>query len=498
MSDYRKSPVELNEDEFKKIGYQLIDAIASLINTMPNKQVTTDKPLDELVSLLGHYSMPEEGSSGEDIVAKSTELLTNYSLLNGHPKFMGFITSSPAPIGMLGDLLASAINANVSAQILSPIATEIEKQTIAWLCSLIGVDTSYGGLLVSGGNMANFTAFLAARTAKMPESFKQKGFIGDDSKWVVYCSKSTHTWIEKAAVIFGHGLDSIKWISTDENNKINITLLRKAINDDLENGNHPFMVVGTAGDVSTGSIDDLKGLSGICKDFNLWFHIDGAYGVPAAVLPELKDHFIGLEDADSIAIDPHKWLYAPLEAGCVLVKDSKHLTNTFSSRPEYYNFNTFNPELAHNFYEYGLQNSRGFRALKVWMTLQHAGRKGFVKMIREDISLAKLLFDLANKHPQLEAVSHNLSITTFRYTPLELANNTSINADYLNKLNESLLNELQYGGDVFLSNAIINGNYNLRACIVNFRTTKADIKQTIDIIVSKGQAIHHYLNNKDD
>ncbi len=245
-----------------------------------------------------------------------------------------------------------------------------------------------------------------------------------------------------------------------------------------------IMVVGTAGDVSTGIVDDLVGIARICKKHDLWFHIDGAYGVPAAVVPEYNKLFDGLKDADSIALDPHKWLYSPLEAGCTLVKNPQHLINTYSTLPEYYNFDPDDEGLTINYYEYGLQNSRGFRALKVWLALQQVGKQGYIKLINDDIDLSQLLYDLADKHPELEAVTHNLSITTFRYVPL---NHPTKKEEELNTLNETLLFTLQKDGKVYLSNAIVDGKYCLRSCIVNFRTSKKDIEETIDLIVEEGR-----------
>lgn len=487
MNTLRSTPLDISKNEFTNIGHKLIDSIAEFNSTISEKPVTPGKTPKAIQSLLVQRSFPENGESASKLVSKASELLFNNSLLNGHPKFMGYITASAAPIGALGDLLAAAVNPNCGAFTLSPMATEIEKQTIQWLAEFIGVPPNYGGILVSGGNMANFTAFLAARTAKSSTNIKEDGLSGS-AKMITYCSKTTHTWIEKAAILFGHGTKSVRWIATDSNNKMDLSALNKAIKDDLKNGHQPFMVAGTAGDVSTGTVDDLEGIASICKDHDLWFHIDGAYGVPAAILPENKLLFKGIKEADSIAMDPHKWLYSPLEAGCTLVKNPKHLIATYSSHPEYYNFTNANSE--QNFYEYGLQNSRGFRALKVWLMLQQVGRKGYAEMIKEDIQLAQLLFKKATNHKRLEAKTKNLSITTFRYIPKDIPNHITDNDSYLNTLNESLVTNLQQGGKLFLSNAIIDEQYCLRACIVNFRTSKKDIEDVINIIVKEGAKIH--------
>jgi glutamate/tyrosine decarboxylase-like PLP-dependent enzyme len=493
MKTYRQTPIEISKEDFKKIGYQLIDSISDFIDTIGQRPVTKGESPKQLQKIIGTSPVPEDGASVEELLAKTCDLLFNHSLLNGHPKFLGYITSSPAPIGALADLLAASVNPNVGANILSPAATEIEKQTVKWLAEFIGVDPTYGGLLVSGGNMANFTALLAARTAKGPKSIKEDGISNTEEKLVIYCSKTTHTWVEKAAILFGLGSKSIHWIQTDPSHKMDNEILESAIKNDLGNGYKPLMVIGNAGDVSTGVVDNLNAIANICKKYDLWFHIDGAYGIPAAVIPELKTLFEGVEEADSIALDPHKWLYSPLEAGCVLVKNPNHLIETYSSHPVYYNFNSTDEPLVQNYYEYGFQNSRGFRALKVWLTLQQVGRSGYIKMIGEDIQLSKLLFNLANTHPELEAITQSLSITTLRYVPLDDAPAGQNNQSYLNKLNETLLNELQRGGEVFLSNAVVTEKYCLRACIVNFRTTEKDIGEIIEIIVREGRKIHKYL-----
>lgn len=493
MNGKRKTPIAISKDDFKKMGYQLIDQIADFMDTIDKKAITSGESPDQVQKKLGNKSIPDKGIPPAKILSRATELLFNHSLYNGHPKFMGYITSSPAPIGALADLLAASINPNVGAQILSPMATEIEKQTVRWLAEFIGVSADYDGVLVSGGNMANFTGFLAGRTAKAPKSIKVDGIDNISNKLCIYCSETTHTWIEKAANLFGLGTRAIRWIATDADHKMDNSILEKTIKNDIKNGNKPIIVIGTAGDVSTGVVDNLKGIAAICKKYDLWFHVDGAYGIPAAIIPELKTVFDGIREADSIALDPHKWLYSPLEAGCTLVKNPQHLIDTFSSHPSYYNFNKDEQVASRNYYEYGLQNSRGFRALKVWMALQQVGRSGYQKMISEDIALSKLFFNEAKKYDELEAVTQNLSITTLRYVPLDMDKDDPANMKYLNKLNEALLDLLQQEGEVFLSNAIVNGKYCLRGCIVNFRTSKEDIKEIPEIIVRKGKEMHQKI-----
>ncbi len=479
----RETPINLDSESFAEIGHQLVDDISDFLKGISDRAVTPAEPPGELLKVLGDRALPEKGAPAHELLSQATDLVHNHSLFNGHPKFMGYITSSPSPIGMLADLLAASANPNVGAEILSPIATEIEKQTVRWLAEFIGLSKSCAGVLLSGGNMANFTGFLAGRSMKMPNEFKEQGIRGTDKQAIIYCSKSTHTWIEKAAVLFGHGLNAVKWIKVDKENRMDITALVEAIDRDLVDGKQPMMLIGTAGDVSTGVVDDLDELGKVARRYDMWYHIDGAYGIPASVLPEMKSMFKGIDQADSIALDPHKWLYSPLEAGCTLVKNAAHLRRTFSSHPDYYNFSKEGE--ATNFFEFGLQNSRGFRALKVWLGLQQAGKEGYVEMIREDIDLAKYMYDLGETYPEIQAVTHHLSITTLRYVPIEPQEES-----YLNNLNEELLDGLQAGGEVFLSNAVIRGMYCLRACIVNFRTSRKDIEEILDILVREGRRLH--------
>ncbi|RYY13928.1 MAG: aspartate aminotransferase family protein, partial [Chitinophagaceae bacterium] len=333
MSDPRNSAVAMSGAAFSSTGHQLVDKISLFLDTIHQKPVTTGESPRQLQKLIETIPFPVDGRPAETLLLDAAEKLFDHSLFNGHPKFHGYITSSPAPIGALADLLASIVNANVGARILSPMATEIEKQTISWLATFIGLPAGYGGIMVSGGNMANFTGFVTGIAAKAPKTLKEEGISAEHGRLLIYCSTATHTWIDKAAVLFGLGKKSVRWINTDDRGKIDIDLLEKTIIDDLNNGDKPVMIIGTAGDVSTGVVDDMKKLSSKAKQYNLWFHIDGAYGICAAVLPALKEMFAGIEDADSIALDPHKWLYSPLEAGCTLVKDPNLLKETYSSHP---------------------------------------------------------------------------------------------------------------------------------------------------------------------
>jgi glutamate/tyrosine decarboxylase-like PLP-dependent enzyme len=243
------------------------------------------------------------------------------------------------------------------------------------------------------------------------------------------------------------------------------------------------MVIGTGGSVSTGAIDNLPEIAKICREEDLWFHVDGAYGGFAAMLPNASAELRGLSEADSVAVDPHKWLYAPLEAGCALVRDPEKLREAFAYHPPYYHFGVE----AINYLDYGPQNSRGFRALKVWLALQQVGRKGYEQMLADDIRLAKELYELVAKQPELQAFTHSLSITTFRYIPSDLKSGSEKIEEYLNQLNTELLTRLQNSGEAYISNAVIDGKFAVRACIVNFRTSLADIEALPEIVLRIGR-----------
>lgn len=485
----RKAPLEIDKENFRKLGHELVDKIAEFLDGLPQRPVTTGESPGAIRELLGSDDLPEQGAPAGDLFERSADLLFNHSLFNGHPRFWGYITSSAAPIGILAEMLAATVNPNVGAAILSPIASEIEAQTIRWIADLVGYPRTCGGLLVSGGNMANFVCFMAACKAKANWDLRSDGMAAGDQHLIAYVSKETHTWIDKAAELFGLGAKNVRWIETNADQQMDIAALEKQIMADLDDDLLPFLVVGAAGTVSTGAIDPLSEIASICKKYDLWFHVDGAYGAPAAILPDAPPDLLALRDADSIALDPHKWLYSPMEAGCTLVRDPQNLAETFGHKVAYYNFEGSHDDPPVNYHNLGPQNSRGFRALKVWLGLQHVGREGYVQMIGDDIRLAKALFDIVRNHPDLEAITQNLSITTFRYVPAGVSDEA-----YLNKLNEDILNRLQAGGEVFVSNAVVSGKYVLRACIVNFRTTLTDVEALADIVVRVGKEAHSEMS----
>jgi glutamate/tyrosine decarboxylase-like PLP-dependent enzyme len=478
---------------FRRLGHELVDRIADHLERLPETPVTPAESPAEIRTLIdAGRGLPERGSDAGSLISEAAKLLFEHSLFNGHPRFFGYVTASAAPIGVLADLLAAAVNPNVGAWKLSPMATEIEAQTVRWIAELIGFPADCGGLMTSGGNAANFVGFLSARAARARWDVRRSG-AGGPKSLRCYVSTQTHTWVQKAADLFGLGTDSIRWVPTDPNQRMDVKALRRHVAEDFDQDHQPFLVVGTAGTVSTGAVDPLPEIAAFCRESGLWFHVDGAYGGIAACAPGVPADLLGLTAADSVAVDPHKWLYAPLEAGCALVRDAKTLLNAFSYHPPYYHFD---PDVT-NYFDLGPQNSRGFRALKVWLALRQAGREGYRTMVADDISLAQHLYRLVEAHPDLEAVTQSLSITTFRYVPgdLRLTRDTEEAQAFLNRLNQEVLTRIEKSGEAFLSNAVIDDKFCLRLCIVNFRTTTADVEALPELVIRHGRQAYRDLNS---
>jgi len=488
----RTAPLEMSADEFRAAGHRLVDAVAAFLASLPSRPVTRDETPTALRALLPG-ALPESGRDAGTLLDAAVPLLVEHSLFNGHPRFLGYITSSAAPIGALADFLASAVNANVGGWQLAPIASEIEGQCVRWIAELLGMPRETEGLLVSGGNMANFVGFLAARRARAGADVREKG-VGAGGPLAFYAASETHTWAQKAADLFGHGAAALRSVPVLEDLTMDVEALLRMLDEDRRAGGRPFLLVGNAGTVSTGAVDPLPRLAAIAREQGLWFHADGAYGAPAALCEEAPaDLREGLALADSVAVDPHKWLYAPVEAGCTLVRHPGVLRDTFSYSPPYYRFEGEEEDPRTNYFEIGPQNSRGFRALKVWLALQQAGREGYRRMIGDDIRLARALDAAVRREPRLEAWTLGLSIATFRYVPADVKAGTKDGEEYLNRLNEELLHRLKTSGEVFVSNAVVRGTFLLRACIVNFRTALADVEAVPGIVVRHGATVDREL-----
>jgi aromatic-L-amino-acid/L-tryptophan decarboxylase len=487
----RQSPAELSPADFRAIGHELIDRVADFLTTLPDRPVAPASTPREMHARLGTGDrVPANGEDAKTIAKHAADLVIANSTFNGHPRFFGYITSSASPIGALADMLAASVNPNCGAWALSPVATEIEKQSVKWIADLIGYPGDSGGLLVSGGNMANMVCLIAAIRAQADWDVRALGVAAGKSIRI-YASAEVHTWLQKGADTCGLGTNAVRSVPVDGALAMDVSALGRMIAEDRAAGHRPAVVIGTAGSVSTGAIDPLPEIAALCRREKLWFHVDGAYGAPAAILPESSPALRALSMADSVAVDPHKWLYAPIEAGCSLVRDPDKLHEAFSFHPPYYRFDGDEKDPPTNFHEWGPQNSRGFRALKVWMTIRQVGRDGYVRMLRDDIALAREMCDLAAREEELEVLTNSLSITTFRYVPRRLKGKVSqpAVAEELNTLNAAILEKLQKDGGVYPSNAVIGGRFAIRACIVNFRTGSADVKALVDATVAAGRAL---------
>ncbi|MBS1824030.1 MAG: aspartate aminotransferase family protein [Acidobacteria bacterium] len=453
-------------EEFRRLGYRLVDLLAGWLDEVRDVPLTPGETPAEVRAALGDRGLPASGTPAGEVLEEAWRLLREHSLFSGHPRFAGYVISSAAPLGALADLMAAGLNPNVGAWKLSPMATEMEVQAVRWIAELLGFPSDCGGLLVSGGNMANFIGYLAARGR------------GARSRLRVYASKETHTWLEKAADLFGEV--TVRSIGVDAEYRMDCGELELRIAEDMAAGLTPFLIVGSAGTVSTGAVDPLVRMRAIADTYGLWLHVDGAYGAPAAALPDASEDLRAVGLADSIAIDPHKWLYTPVEAGCVLVRRAAALRETFDHSPAYYRFEEEGAPV--NFYQLGLQNSRGFRALKVWMQMKCAGRDGLVRMIAHDVEMAGLFAARVKAEPRLELMATGLSIVVFRWV-----GDGGMSEEELNRVNAELLDRVQASGELFLSNAVLEGRFGLRACFVNFRTRVEDVERMVRAVLDLGE-----------
>ena len=424
---------------------------------------------------------PLAGESLDQILDDCRAIIAN-SRHNGHPRFFGYVASPANAPGVFADLLASALNANVTSWRSGPAATEIERTVIGWLASLIGYGTANRpahGLLTSGGSMANLTALLMGHRAKAAPDTASTGLWNSRAPMTIYASDQIHISIPKAADTLGIGRAQVRLIASDDRFRMNAGSLRETIAADLKSGLKPFCVVASAGTVNTGAVDPLNEIADVANEFDLWFHIDGAYGALAALDETKRPLFRGLERADSISLDPHKWLYVPIDSGCLLFRDEARARAAFSfDGADYIKVHEENEAEAFAFWNYGPELSRRFRALKIWLTLRYYGVQRIANAISEDNALAAYLGEQIEAATDFELLAApELSICCFRYVPHHAAANAE-----LDQLNTDIMNAVQRGGRAYLSSATIRGKFALRACITNFRTTRADIDKTLDII----------------
>ena len=484
MSLRTESSLDVSAEELNEISSQATQLVFEYLTTISERPVRAENYAGKTLESID-VELSAEGVPLEQLIAECRQVM-DFSRHNGHPRFFGYVASPSTPIGAYADLIASALNTNITCWRSGPAGTEIERMVVRWLGSLIGYDSDAKGLLTSGGSMANMIALLIASRRKSGTAIAQKGLWNSGPPMTLYASEEVHLSIAKAADILGFGRDQVRVIACDEQQRMRVDLLRQRIEADLREGFRAFCVVASAGTVNTGAVDPLADVGDVAREFDLWFHVDGAYGAPG-VLDERKKHlFAGLERADSVSLDPHKWLYVPVDAGCLLFRDDTAAKAAFNTEDaDYIKTHGYTDEEAFAFWDYGVELSRRFRALKVWLTLQYYGSRRIAEAISGDISLAAYLGEIVNDASDFELLAPvELSICCFRYVPAR-----GLSDAELDRLNEDIMGRVQKGGRVYLSNATVSGRFALRACITNFRTTEADIDETVKAVREAGASL---------
>ena len=471
---------ECSAEEIRRVGREVVDLIAEHLTTLPGRPVFRPYPAARADAMAG-TPMPSDGTDASAILAEFAETIEPYPLGNGHPRFYGWVNSPPAVMGVFAEALAAAMNPSCAGG--NHAAVHLERQVLRWFAEMLGFPGDAGGLLVSGGSMATVTALAVARHVATAGGVRDRGLARTGSPLVVYTSAEGHGCIRKAVELLGLGAEHLRAIPCDEAYRLRVPDLERAIDADAAAGLRPAAVVATAGTVNTGAIDPLADLAALCRHCGLWFHVDGAYGAPAVLVRDYRDQLAPIALADSVAVDPHKWLYVPVEAGLVLVRNGDAMRGAFSLVPPYLRSagEVGGPPW---FSEFGPQQTRGFRALKVWMALKHHGRRGYAEAIARDIALARHLASLVDASGDLElAAPPSLSIVCFRYAPPPLR----ADPDLADAVNRAVLEELQLGGAVFLTSTTLGGRFVLRACIVNPRARRADLDLLVDLVRDAGR-----------
>lgn len=478
-----QSSLDIAEADLQEISSQTAKLVFEYLATISERPVRAENHAGKTTAAID-IELSTDGVPLKQLLDECRTVM-DLSRHNGHPRFFGYVASPSTPIGAYGDLIASALNANITCWRSGPAGTELERLIVRWLGSLIHYDPDASGLLTSGGSMANMIAMLIAIRRKSPTA--RQGLWNAGPPLIVYASEEVHMSIPKAADILGIGRDQVQVIPCDERQRVRVDLLRQKIESDKREGLRPFCVVGNAGTVNTGAIDPLVEIAAVAKEFDLWFHVDGAYGAPGILDERKTELFAGLERADSVSLDPHKWLYVPVDAGCLLFRDDSAARAAFSTEDaDYIKTHGYTDEEAFAFWDYGVELSRRFRALKVWLTLQYYGSRRIANAISEDIALAEYFGETVSTADDFELLAPvELSICCFRYVPSD-----DLNDAELDQLNERIMEHVQKSGRAYLSNATVNGRFALRACITNFRTTKNDIDETVAVIRDVGKTLH--------
>jgi len=408
--------------------------------------------------------LPIKGTGFDSLLRVFRETIVPFSRQNAHPRMFGYVQSPGTPLGAFADLLASTLNANLTIWRSAPAPVDLERLTIDWIRQILGFRAEAGGLFVSGGSMANLAALAAARQTKEHSLGRLR----------IYASSATHFSIAKAAVLLGIGRENVQYVAVDDRFRMRVDDLVAKINADLEAGYVPFCVVGNAGTVDTGAVDPLHEIREVANRFQLWMHVDGSYGAFAVLAESARKLFAGMEQADSIALDPHKWLYLPVDVGCVIYRDPEAARAAFAHEAEYTRMFGEEADEAFVCWDYGPELSRRFRALKVWMLLKGVGLDRLRDAIESNLACARHLESMVRASDDFEMVAPvELSIFCFRHVPKRLKDQSPQQID---AFNERLLVALQRDGSSYLSNATLGGRFALRGCVLNYRTTLRDME----------------------
>lgn len=458
--------LELSKEEMSQYGYQVVDAIVSHFDTQHKKLPVAQASRAEMDSLFLEEA-PEKPSDPKAVLDFVLQQVMTQSQIVSHPKSFSFVPGPSNYISAMADTLAIGFNIFSGGWAASPAAASLEIITIGWLLKIVGFPSKKGGgIFTSGGSMANLTAVATARRIKCGEDF---------SKAVIYLSDQAHSSNIKAIRVLGFRKEQIRIIPTDGEFKFAINKLKNAIAKDQLEGLQPFCLIATAGTTNTGTVDPLTDLATICKEENIWFHIDGAYGGAAILAKNGKQLLKGINKADSLTVDPHKWFFQPYEMGCLLVKNHKWLKSTFTEKPEYLRDIEGN-ESEINFYDHGIQLTRRFRALKFYMSIKTFGLKAFRKAITYNCELAEKTEKILRKSKHWEVVSPaTLAVINFRYHPIA----HQLSEKELDALNQFISKKVVDSREALLVTTVLNKQVVLRMCLINPRTTLQDIKETL-------------------
>ncbi len=460
--------LRLSRDQMKRLGYQVVDLVVDHIESLPTQPVGRRASRQSLEELL-REPLPEKGSDPQEVLelVKNTVLSNTFNVQ--HPRFFAFIPGPSNFMSVLADMLATGFNVFAGTWLEGSGPAEVEWVTLDWLRQLFGFPETAGGLFVSGGSVANLTALAVARDVKLQ---------GPVEPAVVYCSDQTHSSIERGLRILGLGPHQLHKIPTDDDFRLSLPELQRIIVSDRSGGKTPFCVVANAGTTNTGAVDPLDALAEFCREQGLWLHVDGAYGA-AAILSERERYRLkGIEQADSLSLDPHKWLFQPYETGCLLLRNRRQLRESFHIMPEYLQDATPTEEEI-NFYDYGIQLTRSFRALKLWLSLKVFGLENFRKAVDRGMELAEEAERVLRRSGCWQVVTPaQMAMVTFRFHAPE------IGASDLDRLHEQLVAEVTAGGWALVSTTILRERTTIHLCTINPRTTTDDIQETVDQLES--------------